>query len=122
MKKGKHRRWNCDEARNMDDIPDGMIRHLTSECDANVHDGHVVDDVTCESFEKGTFAVGPRMVKNAADLETDSISRQVIASAGGKKMLRPRGTIGRAEISRRGGLWPHITQSSRMILIRIILI
>jgi hypothetical protein len=31
-------------------------------------------------------------------------SLQIIAAAGGKKMLRPRETIGYAEISRRGGL------------------
>jgi hypothetical protein len=36
------------------DIPDGIIAHLTRECGGNVHDHHVVD-VTCGLFEKETY-------------------------------------------------------------------
>jgi hypothetical protein len=64
------------------DVRDGIIAHLTRECGRNVHDHHIVD-VACESFERDTKGANPQsgiyedkpqyVVKNAADLETDSL-------------------------------------------------
>jgi hypothetical protein len=63
------------------DVPDGIITHLTRECGANVHDGHVVE-VTSGSFAKETHWVDLHLeafgnhpnyaAKNASDLETAS--------------------------------------------------
>jgi hypothetical protein len=82
MKKGKLRMRDGTQSKNMYDIPDGIIAHLTRECGGNVHDRHVVD-VACGSFEKETHGANPHSgacrnepgyaAKNAADLETGSI-------------------------------------------------
>jgi hypothetical protein len=63
-------------------VPDGIIAHLTRECEGNVHDHHVVE-VTSGSFEKETHGANPHSgaydnnpdnaAKNATDLETDSL-------------------------------------------------
>jgi hypothetical protein len=63
------------------DVPDGIIAHLTRECNGNVHDRQVVD-ITCGWFESVTIGTNPHSgaycnysgcaAKNAADLEADS--------------------------------------------------
>jgi hypothetical protein len=82
LKKGKLRLSGRKETDAMFDIPDGIIAHLTRECDGNVHDRHVVD-ITCGSFEKVTLGANPHSgaydndpgyaAKNAADLESGSV-------------------------------------------------
>jgi hypothetical protein len=65
----------------MDDIPDGIITHLTRECGGNVHDRDAIN-VTSGSFENETYGANPHSggfhshpdyaAKEAADLEAFS--------------------------------------------------
>jgi hypothetical protein len=77
MKKRKLRYADGSQTRDMYDIPDGIVAHLTRKCGGNVHDRHVVD-VTSRSFEKESRGANRRSgaYNNspdcAADLEIDS--------------------------------------------------
>jgi hypothetical protein len=105
------------------EVPDEIFAHLTGEGGGNVHDRRIAE-ITSGSFEKEIQGANSHSVaydkdpiyaaKNAADLESDSISCQLVAKA--KRMFRTRGTIGGASISRRGGLCQRITHSAKTAL------
>jgi hypothetical protein len=129
VRKGKLRLRDGKETEEMYDIPDGILEHLTRECSGNVHDRQVVE-VTSGSFEKETHGANPHSGAYDNDpmwwrrrqliWKRFRVSSQLIAAMKKKTRFHPRGTIGCAMISERGGLCQHTTQSARMRQIRAV--
>jgi hypothetical protein len=73
MKKGKLRNEDPDGTDEVNDIPDGIIEHLTATCGGNVTSGSFEQETYGVSPDSGAYDDSPdTAARNVADLETHS--------------------------------------------------